>query len=215
MKTSYGHFCLAARTLGAVGDRWSLLIVRDLLEGPRRFTDLKRLLTNVTPKWLTIRLRQLEAEGIVTRDQQEGRREVWYELTEKGRDLAPVLHSLLLWGLKHERRPLDEDESAHPEHLVAGMTVALNALAPKPPRPRAWRFEFEDGESPFGIVFDGERWSADGADRPPDVVVATSARAFADFVMQPPGDRRLPTPEIALYGSADRIAELVRAFQAR
>lgn len=214
MKTSYGHFCLAARTLEAVGDRWSLLIVRDLLLGPRRFSDLKRLLTNVTPKWLTIRLRQLEADGIVSRDQKEGRREVWYELTEKGRDLAPVIEALLVWGLKHERHPPGADESAHPEHLVAGITVALNELAPKPARPRAWRFEFGDAEGSFVLVFDGERWSTDGAERSPDVVVGTSPRALAEFVMRPPGKRRLPTSEIALSGEADRIAELVRAFRA-
>src|SRR6266508_5739044 len=126
MKTSYGHFCLAARTLETVGDRWSLLIVRDLLAGPRRFSDLRRLLTNVTAKWLTIRLRQLEADGIVSRDHQPGRREVWYELTDKGRDLAPVLEALVAWGLKYERRPLEAGEAAHADHLIAGIAVALN-----------------------------------------------------------------------------------------
>jgi DNA-binding HxlR family transcriptional regulator len=62
----------------------------------------------IHPKWLTIRLRQLEHEGIVTREQLPGRREVWYELTEKGRDLAPVLEALVAWGLKYERHPLDQ-----------------------------------------------------------------------------------------------------------
>src|SRR5919109_2760881 len=132
MRASYGHFCLAARTLETVGDRWSLLIVRDLLAGPRRFGELRRLLTNVTPKWLTIRLRQLEQEGIVTRDQQPGRREVWYELTEKGRDLAPVLEALVAWGLKYERHPLAADEAAHAEHLISGLIVALDEVAPRP-----------------------------------------------------------------------------------
>jgi DNA-binding HxlR family transcriptional regulator len=213
MNTTYGHFCTAARSLETVGDRWSLLIVRDLLIAPRRFSDLKRLLTNVTAKLLTIRLRQLEAEGIVKRDQRPGRREVWYELTEKGRDLAPVIHAILLWGVKHERHPLGEDEVAHAEHLIAGMTVALNELAPKPTRNTRWRFEFDDEQS-FELAFDGERWSLTDRNGPPDVVVEATARALADFVTRSPEKRRLLTREIELVGRADRVAELVETFRA-
>jgi DNA-binding HxlR family transcriptional regulator len=213
MKASYGHFCLAARTLETVGDRWSLLIVRDLLLGPRRFSDLRRLLTNVTAKWLTIRLRQLEADGIVTRNQQTGRREVWYELTEKGRDLAPVLQALLAWGLKHERRPLEAEEPVHPEHLVIGLRVALNEEPRRPSGPRAWRFEFDDSDDSFVLAFDGERWSVDG-DRRPDVVVSTTSRAWAEFVTLPLPERRLPSAEIRLSGSARRVAEFVEALYA-
>jgi DNA-binding HxlR family transcriptional regulator len=214
MKTNYGHFCLAARTLETVGDRWSLLIVRDLLTGPRRFSDLRRLLTNVTAKWLTIRLRQLEADGIVTRDQEAGRREVWYELTKKGRDLAPVLEALVSWGLEHERHPLGADEAAHPEHLMAGLAVALNEGAPKPSRRRTWRFEFGDEEGSFDLAFDGNRWSLDGAEHAPDAVVSTTPRAWAQFITRPPARRRLPTREIRLNGPADRVAELVETFGA-
>jgi DNA-binding HxlR family transcriptional regulator len=214
MKPSYGHFCLAARTLETVGERWSLLVVRDLLTGPRRFSDLRRLLTNVTPKWLTIRLRQLEHEGIVTREQQPGRREVWYELTEKGRDLAPVLEALVAWGLKYERHPLGSGEAAHPEHLISGLTVALNEVAPKPPRRRVWRFDFGEPPSSFALAFDGKRWSLADNGRRPDVVVSTTPRAWAEFVTRPPGMRRLPSREIELSGDTDRVAELVDVFQA-
>jgi DNA-binding HxlR family transcriptional regulator len=212
--TSYGHFCLAARTLETVGDRWSLLIVRDLLAGRRRFSDLRRLLTNVTPKWLTIRLRQLEAEGIVTREQAAGRREVWYELTEKGRELAPILEALVAWGLKYERHPLEADEAAHAEHLIAGLTVALNDVAPKPSRRRVWRFEFDDPKGSFVLTFDGKRWSLGEADHRPDVVVSTTPRAWAEFVTESPGTRRLPSSEIRLSGAADRVNELVETFGA-
>jgi DNA-binding HxlR family transcriptional regulator len=212
MKTTYGHFCLGARTLERVGDRWSLLIVRDLLDGPRRFSDLRRLLTNVTPKWLTIRLRQLEADGIVTRDQQPGRREVWYELTEKGLDLAPVLEAVIAWGLKYERHPLAPDEAAHAEHLMSGIVVALNARAPTQQRKRTWRFEFSETEQSFDLAFDGSRWSVDGAAGEPDVVVSTTARALAELVTTPPAKRRLPSREIRLDGDPERVAEVVETF---
>ena len=214
MKTGYGHFCLAARTLDTVGERWSLLIVRDLLTGPRRFSDLRRLLTNVTAKWLTIRLRQLEQDGIVRREQQPGRREVWYSLTDKGRELAPVLEALVAWGLKHERHPLASDEAAHADHLISGLTVALNEVAPKPARPRTWRFEFSEPESAFTLTFDGKRWSLGETERRPDVVVSTTPRALAEFVTQPLARRRLPSGEIQLSGDEHRVAELIGVFQA-
>src|SRR5215216_1063894 len=207
MPTIYGHFCLAARTLERVGDRWSLLIVRDLLVEPRRFSDLRRLLTTVTPKWLTIRLRQLEADGIVKRNQQPGRREVWYELTEKGRDLAPVLESLVAWGLKHERHALAADEAAHAEHLMSGIVVALNERAGTSTGNRTWRFEFAEPERSFDLTFDGTRWSLESAGTP-DVIVSTTARALAELVTTPPAKRRLPSREIRLDGAADRVAEL-------
>ena len=214
MTSSHGHFCPAARTLETVGDRWSLLIVRDLLAGPRRFNDLHRLLTNVTAKWLTIRLRQLESHGIVTRDHQPGRREVRYELTDKGRDLAPVLEALVTWGLKYERHPLAPGEAAPPEHLMAGLTVALDHAAAKPPRPLAWRFEFGPGERAFAVAFDGERWSLADAGNPPDAVIHTTPRAWADFVTRPRARRRLPTREIGVSGAPDRVAELIETLGA-
>ena len=214
MRTSYGHFCLAARTLETVGDRWSLLIVRDLLAGPRRFGELRRLLTNVTPKWLTIRLRQLEQEGIVERHQEPGRREVRYELTEKGRDLAPVLEALVAWGLKYERHPLAPEEAAHAEHLIPGLTVALNGVAPKPAGRRLWRFDFSDPVRSFALAFDGKHWALAENGGRPDVVVSTTPRAWADFVTRPPSRRRLPSREIQLEGESDRVAEFADTFQA-
>jgi DNA-binding HxlR family transcriptional regulator len=214
MSAGYGHFCLAARTLDTIGDRWSLLIVRDLLGGPRRFSDLQRLLTKVTAKWLTIRLRQLEDEGIVTRHRQPGRREVLYELTDKGRDLAPVLEALLAWGLKYERHPLKAGEAAHAEHLAVGLAVALNEATAVPARRRTWRFDFGESAGSFTLAFDGKRWSLNGAGRAPDVVVTTSPRAWADFVTRPRSRRRLPSREIRVNGAADRVAELVEALGA-
>src|SRR5438094_10409003 len=89
LKRRYRHFCPAARALETIGERWSLLVVRDLLAGPRRFSELRRSLATITPKWLSARLRTLEADGIVTRDVAV-KREVRYRLTPKGEALEPV-----------------------------------------------------------------------------------------------------------------------------
>ena len=103
---TYDHFCLTARALERVGDRWSLLVIRDLLTGAKRFTDLMDRLGGITPKTLSQRLRELEDAGIVAADREPGRREVWYCLTPAGADLGPVLNALSRWGLQHAwRRP--------------------------------------------------------------------------------------------------------------
>jgi DNA-binding HxlR family transcriptional regulator len=215
MTSTYGHFCLGARALDTVGDRWSLLIVRDLLPGPRRFSELQRLLTNVTAKWLTIRLRQLEEAGIVTRDATPGKREVWYALTEKGRDLEPVLETLLVWGFKHERHALEPDEAAHPDHVIAGMAVVLNDIVGfRPPGRRTWRFAFGDAGT-VDLAYDGERWAHAQNGASADVVVRTTPRAWATFITTPPVRRRLPTRDIALEGDAGRVAELSATLTAR
>src|SRR5690242_7360258 len=98
---TYGHFCLLARALEQVGDRWSLLVIRDLLSGPKRFTDLMDRLGGITPKTLSQRLGEFEDSGLVVADREPGRREVRYRLTAAGADLEPILDALGDWGLRH------------------------------------------------------------------------------------------------------------------
>ena len=86
-----------ARSLETVGDRWTLLIVRELLLGPARYAELERALPGIPSNLLAERLRLLEEEGITAR----GAAARGYRLTAKGRDLAPVLASLAAWGMRH------------------------------------------------------------------------------------------------------------------
>src|SRR5712692_11286359 len=116
-KRRYQHFCPAARALETIGEKWSLLIVRDLLAGPRRFSELRRSLTTITPKWLSARLRALEADAIVTRDV-AGEREVRYRLTPKGEALEPVFDALLVWGMDHALGPPRHGEAIHPGRAI-------------------------------------------------------------------------------------------------
>jgi DNA-binding HxlR family transcriptional regulator len=99
---SYGHYCPVAKTLELVGERWTLLIVRELLVGPQRFTDLHAALEGIPRNLLADRLRDFEAHDIVTRTElpPPAARAV-YELTEAGRALLPVIGALAQWGLTH------------------------------------------------------------------------------------------------------------------
>src|SRR6516225_10062018 len=100
-KRAYGQFCGFARAVEVVGERWAFLIVRDLLIGPRRFTDLHRGLPGIPTNVLTARLKELEEAGVVRRrvlPRPEG--SVVYELTEYGRELEPTVVELGRWGAK-------------------------------------------------------------------------------------------------------------------
>lgn len=91
--------CPVARAVAVLDGKWTILIIRDLLGGVRRFSDLRASLVGISPKTLTDRLRELEAEGIVTRTvYAEIPPRVEYELTASGRRLHPVIDALAIWG---------------------------------------------------------------------------------------------------------------------
>src|SRR5215467_2556120 len=100
MPTPYDRHCQVARTVDIIGERWTILILRDLSpSGPRRFQDLERSLAGISPNTLSARLKRLEDAGIVERrfyEQHPPRAE--YLLTEKGKELRPVLKVLFEWG---------------------------------------------------------------------------------------------------------------------
>jgi DNA-binding HxlR family transcriptional regulator len=109
-RRSYDQYCSAARALDVVGDRWTLLIVRELLAGPRRYTDLHADLPGVSTDVLASRLKDMERDGLATRRRLPPPGAVYvYELTTRGRELLPVLQALGEWGQAElgERRPTD------------------------------------------------------------------------------------------------------------
>jgi DNA-binding HxlR family transcriptional regulator len=98
--------CPVTRTVDILDGKWTILIVRDLLGGTRRFTELRRSLAGVSPKTLTDRLRDLEQHGLVTREVfAEVPPRVEYSLTEAGRTLEPILLALATWGRSHASDP--------------------------------------------------------------------------------------------------------------
>lgn len=112
-----------AAALEQVGDRWSLLIVEALLEGPSRFNDLQTSVTGIAPNVLSQRLKHLERERLIlARPYSDRPLRLSYELTPEGRELASALHSLAAWGA---RRGSTQDQRAH-------------AVCGTPLEPRLW-----------------------------------------------------------------------------
>jgi DNA-binding HxlR family transcriptional regulator len=105
MPKRYGQRCPVAKSLEFLGERWTLLVVRDLIGGPRRFQDLQASLDGIAPNVLSERLKVLEEHGVVARQfYSEHPPRAEYALTPRGRELGVVVGALALWGSKHLHR---------------------------------------------------------------------------------------------------------------
>jgi DNA-binding HxlR family transcriptional regulator len=204
------HFCPVAQALERVGDRWSWLIVRDLMRGPKRFTDLQRYLAGITAKRLTVNLRTLESEGIVEREREPGRREVWYRLTAKGKGLVPVIKALAAWGLEYNLRGPLPGETVYPEHMMPMLSIYLNQRGRRLPEPVKWTVWFEAG-SVFTLSFDGEQWEVSPTDAPDaDVRIETTPATWATFVLsRSQEERQRLLSAMRISGEQSRVNELL------
>ena len=205
---TYDHFCLTARTLERVGDRWSLLVIRDLLTGPKRFTDLMDRLGGITPKTLSQRLRELEDTGILSADREPGRREVWYRLTPAGADLGPVIEGLNRWGLRHAWRRPQAGEQVHAEHLLRSAIPAIELAGDEPAR---WHFRLDGGD--YLAEGDAHGWSlsANAPTAAADVTITATSHDLAAFIFGGP-DRSIEITGEA--GQVEKFRRLIGAMAA-
>ncbi|MGN1007476.1 MAG: winged helix-turn-helix transcriptional regulator [Butyricicoccus sp.] len=105
--------CPVETTLRLIGNRWKILIIRDLMGGTRRFGELKKSVGEITQKVLTSNLREMEADGLVTRTAYaEMPPRVEYTLTEAGRSLRPIIEAMTRWGEEYQR----SHAAAHATH---------------------------------------------------------------------------------------------------
>jgi len=162
MLKRYDAYCPVAHALGLVGERWALLVVLELMHGPKRYTDLAESLPGIGTNILASRLRDLEAHGIVAkRTLPPPAASRVYELTEYGQGLRPAIRELALWGARSLGPPTDSDE-LFPGWLANALDTVLASVAPP------GRFEFHVGDEVASLI-DGE--ALPGPIEDPDVVV--------------------------------------------
>jgi DNA-binding HxlR family transcriptional regulator len=207
---SYNDLCPIARALDVVGERWALLVVRELLFGPQRFSDLRAELPGVSSNLLTDRLRELEARGVV-------RRRVLpppagspvYELTDRGRRLEAVLDALGDWGAD-ESPPADGSLSATAVLLFLRGSLRANPAAPS---------------DTFRLQLENRVWTLVRRQRlfeiePGDVEVAdagihTDPITLNALLLDPDGlDAALATGAAEIEGDADALRRLLTAVAA-
>jgi DNA-binding HxlR family transcriptional regulator len=173
VKRTYGQYCGMARALEMVGERWALLIIRDLFVGPRRFTDLLRGLPRIPTNVLTTRLKELEDAGVVQRRAlPRPATGVVYELTEYGRELEEVVLRLARWGAQSlgDRRP---GEIVTADSMIMALRTTFH---PEAARDLQARYELHFGDVVIHAhIADGTLAAAPGPLPAADLVLIATA----------------------------------------
>lgn len=208
---SYGQFCGFARALEVVGDRWSLMIVRDLLVGPKRFSDLHDGLPGIPTNILTARLKQLEAGAVVERrplPRPPGG--VAYTLTARGRELEDSVVSIGRWGAQMLDAP-------RPDEIVTTDSIAMalrTTFRPESAGTARARIELHVGDIVVNAVVDDARVTVGrGALEKPDLVIFASPAIKALMAGEMTPRQALASGEIHIAGSRrlfDRFAKMFR-----
>ena len=201
---SYQQYCGIAAALDRVGDRWTLLVLRELSFGEQRFTDLRGALPGIASNLLTERLRDLEADGLVEqRELPVPAARTVYALTAEGRTIIPVLRALARFGIPF----LDEPVEGHvrPRTAVFGGVASLLDPAAAAGVDLLIRFHLDDEEH-WLEVRDGRLVRPD-RDRDPDVTVSGSAAALVELLRG--ADPQALAPRLRLAGSRPAL----RAFR--
>ncbi len=208
---SYRQLCPVARALDVVGERWTLLVVRELLLGPKRFKELMARLPAMGTNRLSDRLKALTADGVVARRTLPSPADVAvYELTPLGEELRPLVLGLASWGSR-----LAPDERVDPASARAEL-IALSLAAQSPPEASVGlheSYEFQVGEERFHIAIDdGQASARSGASpRAPEVLASCDLPTFAELAwgnLSP--SQALRTGRIHTDGAA---TTLTRAFR--
>jgi DNA-binding HxlR family transcriptional regulator len=207
---SYGEACRFAHALDLVGERWALLVVRELLLGPKRFTDLRNDLPNASTNILTERLRELEAGGVVRRRKLPPPAAASvYELTEWGRELEPVVTQLGAWGAR---------SPAPPETTAIGadaIVLALRSLFdPAAAGDMSATYEVRLGPDTFRVeVSEGELRLFRGAAEDPDGTIEADPATFAAVVSGQLGlDVAIAAGDLELAGSKRSVGRFLKLF---
>lgn len=201
---TYGQYCGVARALELVGERWALLIVRDLLVGPKRYTDLRAGLPKIPTNVLATRLKEFEEAGLVERRLEA--RAVVYELTPYGADLEPVVLALGAWGARSlgELRP---GEIITPDILVMALRSTF-----RPGKERA-KYELRFGEIVIHAIVDRDELTVETGPLENATVVEAFAPIGPLLTGAIDGAEALTTGLMKTGGTAEDLDRFARLFR--
>jgi DNA-binding HxlR family transcriptional regulator/putative sterol carrier protein len=207
---TYCDGCAAAHALDLVGERWALLVVRELLLGPKRFTDLRAGLPGASPNVLAQRLRELERAGVVRRRKlPPPAASRVYELTDWGMELEPVITQLGRWGARSPSRPRDAGLGV--DSLVLSFRTMFD---PRAAEGFSASYELRLGEDVFRVVVDDGRFeiSRGNAGRP-DAIIETGPGTLAALVYEGRQlTEALRSGDIKIEGSREAVERFLTLF---
>jgi DNA-binding HxlR family transcriptional regulator len=177
-KRSYDDGCAGAHALDLVGERWALLIVRELVYGPKRFTDLRAGLPGISPNVLTQRLDELEQASVLRRHRLPPPASAWvYELTEWGQGLGPLIVDLGKWGARSPQLPRGNPLSV--DSLVMSFTAMFDPAAAEG---FTGLIELRFGDDRFQLRVAKQRIAAErGGTATPDVTITADPNVLAQL----------------------------------
>jgi DNA-binding HxlR family transcriptional regulator len=206
----YEQYCAVARSLDVLGERWTLLVVRDLLMGPRRYTDLREALPGIATDLLTARLRTLEEAGYVQRRKlPRPAPATVYELTESGWRLGRVVLELARLGLEQLGPPGEEDDID-----TVALILSLRASYTPVAGGDGASYQLEVEGEPFNVtVGDAGAVTARGQTPEPRCTITAGARALAELLSGATDpDQALASGELRLDGPRDELDRFVETF---
>jgi DNA-binding HxlR family transcriptional regulator len=207
---TYEDGCAAAHALDLVGERWALLVVRELLLGPKRFTDLRAGLPHASPNVLSQRLRELEGAGVVRRRKlPPPAASRVYELTEWGEELEPVVISLGRWGARSPSRPRDAGLGV--DSLILSLRTMFD---PRAAEGIEASFELRLGEDVFRAEVADGRFEIDrgGAEQPAAAIESDPATLAALVYEGRPLDEALRSGKVEIEGDAEAVERFLTLF---
>ncbi|MQA89341.1 MAG: HxlR family transcriptional regulator [Gemmatimonas sp.] len=208
----YGQFCGLARAAEVLGQRWTLLILRDLLVGPRRFSDLEAGLPGIPTSVLATRLKELERDGLIERSLRTGSdRSVVYQVTERGQELRPALEALSRWGAATMTTP-HEGEVITQASLVSALRAAARDHANRPSARAVYQIEAADAVA-HATVDEHDITVEPGPHPKPDLTIVAGPR-YRDLLAGTiaPADA-VATGAAELHGNSARLDDFTRTFQ--
>jgi DNA-binding HxlR family transcriptional regulator len=212
-RRTYNQYCAAARALDVVGERWTLLIVRELLTGPKRYRDLIENLSGIGTGLLAARLRFLEQEGLVERTVlPPPARTPAYDLTEAGADLRPAIMALSHWGMRWALDERRDGEEFRPGWGVLGMHAIFDKEAA---RGASAVYEFRiDGDVFHARIDDGAIESVHGPAQHPDVAIEAPGDLFLEMAMGSlDPDRAMRDKSVSISGDRQTLRRMGQFFR--
>lgn len=208
----YGQFCGLARAAEVIGQRWTILILRDLLVGPLRYSDLVAGLPGIPTSVLATRLKELEQDGLIVRSARSGSdRSVVYQVTDRARELVPAFDALSRWGAAGMTAPR-EGEVVTESSLVSALRVAAGGREGGSVAHRT--YQVEAGDVVVHAIVDEDGVTVErGAHPAPDLTIVTGP-GFRDLLAGTvDAAGAVATGAVSILGDPAHLEDFTRSFR--